>query len=64
MKNLSIPIRFGLVTSVILIAYFLVLALFNKHINPAFSFFNAVITDLNNASTAVFSRKSNEWYFL
>lgn len=44
MKNISLAIRFGLVTSVMLIAYFLILALFNKHINPAFSFFNAVIT--------------------
>ncbi|MGK0254012.1 MAG: hypothetical protein ACI9OE_001498 [Mariniflexile sp.] len=44
MKKISLPIRFGLVTSAVLIAYFLVLALFNKHINPAFSFFNALIT--------------------
>ena len=44
MKKLSLPIRFGLVTSTVLIAYFLLLALFHKHINPAFSFFNAVIT--------------------
>ena len=44
MKKISLPIRFGLVTSTLLIAYFLILALFNKHINPAFSFFNAVIT--------------------
>ena len=44
MKKLSLPIRFGLVTASVLIAYFLILALFNKHTNPAFSFFNAVIT--------------------
>ncbi len=44
MKKISLALRFGLVTSVMLMAYFLVLALFNKHINPAFSFFNAVIT--------------------
>lgn len=44
MKNLILPIRFGLVTSAVLIAYFLVLALFNKHINPAFSLVNAAIT--------------------
>lgn len=46
MKSLSLPIRFGLVTSAVLIAYFLVLSLFNNHIHPAFSFFNAVITTL------------------
>ena len=44
MKQLSLPIRFGLATGAILIAYFLILALFNKHTNPVFSFFNAVIT--------------------
>jgi hypothetical protein len=44
MKKISLPIRFGLVTSAVLIAYFLVLALFNKHTNPAFSFVNAIIT--------------------
>ncbi|MEL0455005.1 DUF4199 domain-containing protein [Flavobacteriaceae bacterium SZ-1-7] len=44
MKNISLPIRFGLVTSAVLIAYFLVLALVGKHTNPAFSFFNALIT--------------------
>lgn len=44
MKNLIIPIRFGLVTSAVLIAYFLVLSLFNKHTNPAFSLINAGIT--------------------
>ncbi|OEK09437.1 hypothetical protein A8C32_12015 [Flavivirga aquatica] len=44
MKNISLPIRFGLVAGVVLIAYFLILSLFNKHINPAFSFFNAIIT--------------------
>ncbi|GAA3595197.1 DUF4199 domain-containing protein [Flavivirga amylovorans] len=44
MKKISLSIRFGFVTSALLIAYFLILALFNKHINPAFSFFNAIIT--------------------
>lgn len=44
MKKVSLSIRFGLVTSTLLIAYFLVLSLFHKHTNPAFSFFNAVIT--------------------
>ncbi|WP_299553390.1 DUF4199 domain-containing protein [Seonamhaeicola sp.] len=44
MKKISLPIRFGLVTSAVLVAYFLILSLFDKHINPAFSFFNALIT--------------------
>ncbi|TNJ44186.1 DUF4199 domain-containing protein [Tamlana fucoidanivorans] len=46
MKKLSIALRFGLVTSAVLIAYFLVLALVDKHTNPAFSFVNAIITGL------------------
>lgn len=44
MKNFVLPIRFGLVTSAVLIAYFLVLSLVNKHTNPAFSLVNAAIT--------------------
>ena len=44
MKKISLPIRFGLVTSAVLVAYFLILSLFDKHTNPAFSFFNALIT--------------------
>ena len=63
MKNLSIPIRFGLVTSVILIAYFLVLALFNKHINPAFSFFNAVITAFGIYEAVRLSKLKNFYTF-
>jgi hypothetical protein len=46
MKKLSLPIRFGLVTSAVLVAYFLVLAMVDKHTNPAFSFVNAIITGL------------------
>ena len=44
MKKIPLSVRFGLITSSMLIAYFLILALFHKHVNPAFSFFNAVIT--------------------
>lgn len=44
MKNVILPVRFGLITSAVLIAYFLILALIDKHTNPVFSFFNAVIT--------------------
>jgi hypothetical protein len=44
MKKVFLPIRFGLVTSAILIAYFLVLAMFDKQINPIYSFLNAGIT--------------------
>ncbi|MGB2684976.1 MAG: DUF4199 domain-containing protein [Olleya sp.] len=44
MKNFSLPIRFGLVISACLIAFFLILSLFNLHTNPFFSLFNSVIT--------------------
>ncbi len=44
MKNFTLPIRFGLATSGSLIAYFLVLALFNLHTNVFYSLFNGVIT--------------------
>jgi len=44
MKNITLPIRYGLVTGIVLIAYFLILNLFGKSTNPVFSFFNAAIT--------------------
>ncbi len=44
MKNISLPIRFGVVLSGILIAYFLIISLFNAHTNPLFSLFNGIIT--------------------
>ncbi|WP_136480427.1 DUF4199 domain-containing protein [Cognatitamlana onchidii] len=59
MKKLSLPIRFGLVTSAVLIAYFLVLALVDKHINPAFSFVNALITGLGVYEAVRLSKLEN-----
>ena len=44
MKKVILPVRFGLIMSVILIAYFLILSLFNIHTNPVYSFLNAFIT--------------------
>ena len=44
MKEFALPIRFGIATSGCLIAYFLILSLFNLHINVFFSLFNGVIT--------------------
>ena len=44
MKNITLPIRFGLVTSAVLIAYFLILSLMEYHTNVFFSLFNGVIT--------------------
>ena len=59
MKKVSLPIRFGLVISAVLIAYFLTLALFHKHINPVFSFFNAVITAFGIFETVRLSKLEN-----
>ncbi len=44
MKEFVLPIRFGVATSGCLIAYFLMLSLFNLHINVFYSLFNGVIT--------------------
>lgn len=44
MRKQSIPIRYGVSTGVVLIVYFLLLAIVGLNSNPAFSFFNAVIT--------------------
>ena len=44
MKQFALPIRFGIATSGCLIAYFLILSLFNLHTNIFYSVFNGVIT--------------------
>ncbi|KPM32863.1 Hypothetical protein I595_1290 [Croceitalea dokdonensis DOKDO 023] len=44
MKNITLPFRFGIAATGGLIAYFLLLALVNKHTNIFFSLFNGVIT--------------------
>ena len=44
MKSITLPIRFGIVASGCLIAYFLILALLGKHTNVFYSLFNGVIT--------------------
>ncbi|SDL68377.1 DUF4199 domain-containing protein [Kriegella aquimaris] len=44
MKQFALPIRFGIATSGCLIAYFLILSLFNLHTNVFYSLFNAIIT--------------------
>lgn len=44
MKRFALPIRFGIVTSGCLIAYFLILSLFGLHTNVFYSLFNGIIT--------------------
>lgn len=43
MKRVKVPIKFGLFISIGLIAYFLLISIFNAHTNPFFSLFNPVI---------------------
>lgn len=56
MKKVGLPVRFGLIIGVILIAYFLILSLFNKHTNPVFSFLNAAITAFGIYETIRYSK--------
>jgi len=43
MKKIALPVRFGIAISGSLIAFFLILSLFNLHTSPIFSLFNSVI---------------------
>ncbi|NAY91970.1 DUF4199 family protein [Muricauda sp. JGD-17] len=56
MKNLTLPIRFGIVTSAVLIAYFLILSLMGKHTNVFYSLFNGVITGFGIYETIKYTK--------
>ncbi|MDT0606585.1 DUF4199 domain-containing protein [Croceitalea rosinachiae] len=56
MNNLTLPIRFGLVTAAVLIAYFLILALLGKHTNVFFSLFNGIITGFGIYETLKYTK--------
>lgn len=56
MKKLTLPIRFGIVTSAVLIAYFLLLALMGKHTNVFYSLFNGVITGFGIYETIKYTK--------
>ncbi|MDC6365405.1 MULTISPECIES: DUF4199 domain-containing protein [Flavobacteriaceae] len=56
MKNLTLPIRFGIVTSAVLIAYFLILSLLGKHTNVFYSLFNGVITGFGIYETIKYTK--------
>lgn len=56
MKNLTLPIRFGIVTSAVLIAYFLILALMGKHTNVFYSLFNGIVTGLGIYETIKYTK--------
>ena len=46
MKKLSVSIKFGILISIGLILYFLLISLFGAHANPLFSLFNPVIVGI------------------
>ncbi|UII74507.1 DUF4199 domain-containing protein [Flagellimonas sp. HMM57] len=56
MKNLTLPIRFGIVTSASLIAYFLILSLLGKHTNVFYSLFNGFITGFGIYETIKYTK--------
>ncbi len=63
MKEFALPIRFGVATSGSLIAYFLVLALFDLHTNVFFSLFNGVITGFGIYEAIKYFRLSEKYEF-
>jgi len=63
MKEFALPIRFGVATSGCLIAYFLILALFDLHTNVFFSLFNGVITGFGIYEAIKYYRSSEKYNF-
>ncbi len=57
MKKLILPLKYGLITGTVLIAYFSLLSLFGKHINPAYSLLNAGITLLGVFEAVRYSKQ-------
>lgn len=53
---MTLSIRFGIVTSAVLIAYFLILALIGKHTNVFYSLFNTVITGFGIYETIKYTK--------
>lgn len=60
MKEFALPIRFGIATSGCLIAYFLILSLFNLHVNVFYSLFNGIITGFGIFEVIKFTKTVNK----
>ena len=60
MKEFALPIRFGVATSGCLIAYFLILSLFNLHTNVFYSLFNGVITGFGIYEAIKYFKRSDQ----
>ncbi len=59
MKQYALPIRFGIATSGCLIAFFLILSLFDLHTNIFYSLFNGLITGFGIYEAIKFFRLKN-----
>lgn len=59
MKNLSIPVKYGIFIAIGLIAYFLILSLFGVHINPFYSLFNPVVVGIGMFLAISASKEAN-----
>ena len=62
-KVFALPVRFGIATSGSLIAYFLILSLFNLHTNVFFSLFNGVITGFGIYEAIKYYRLDEKYKF-
>lgn len=65
MKDLSISVKYGLIISAGLIAYFLIISIFGAHTNPAWSLFNPVIVGIGMfaAITAYKKKKGGKFKY-
>lgn len=63
MKNLSVPIKFGLAIAAGLIAYFLILSIFGAHMNPFYSLFNPVIVGVGMFAAITYYKKTKSSKF-
>lgn len=63
MMKFALPVRFGIATSGSLIAYFLILSLFDLHTNVFYSLFNGIITGFGIYEAIKFLRIENRTTF-
>ena len=63
MKQFALPVRFGIAASGCLIAYFLILSLFDLHTNIFYSLFNGVITGFAIYEAIKYERIQNKERF-
>lgn len=63
MKQFGIPLIFGIIISLGLIIYFLILSIFGLHVNPIYSLFNPVIVGVGMfAAISYYKNKKGKKY--